>query len=318
MKMQQQVEQSKKDFIKIEDKIDKSISLIKSVKSIYIIQRILLHLDEKKKLDILKYNKNIQKQIGIDIEYFKKISGKYKIKEKNGIEKVYALDTNLILFEGKYLNSKKNGEGNEYKDGKLIFEGEYLNGKKDKKGKEYNNDGELIFEGEYKNGLRNGDGKEYNNKFMHLYHSYNYEDFKDKLIFEGKYKNGQRWSGKEYSNEGYLIYEGEYKNGQRLSGKEYYNKGNLIIYEGTYLEGRRWNGKFYYQKYSYETYEGEYVDVRLSCKQYINNKLVFEGEYLNYKRNGKGKEYKNDKLILEGKYKIKKEMVKVKNIKMIY
>ena len=70
--MEKQAEQSKKDSIKIEDKIDNSISLIKSVKSIYIIKKILFNLDEKKKLDILKYSKNIQKQIGIDLEYFKK------------------------------------------------------------------------------------------------------------------------------------------------------------------------------------------------------------------------------------------------------
>ena len=162
--MEQKIELSKNDSIKIVDKIDKSISLIKLVKSIYIIERTLLHLDEKKKLDMLKYNKDFQKQMGFDIEYYKKISGKCKIQEKNGNEKIYELDTHLISFEGKYLNSKKNGEGKEYKDGKLIFEGEYLNGKKDKKGKKYNNDGELIFEGEYKNGLRNGNGKEYYNQ----------------------------------------------------------------------------------------------------------------------------------------------------------
>ena len=48
-------------------------------------------------------------------------------------------------------------------NGKLIFQGEYLNDKKNGKGKEYNNNGKLIFEGEYLNGKRwNGNGKEYN------------------------------------------------------------------------------------------------------------------------------------------------------------
>ena len=42
----------------------------------------------------------------------------------------------------------------------LIFEGEYLNEKRNGKGKEYNDDGELTFEGEYINGKRNGKGKE--------------------------------------------------------------------------------------------------------------------------------------------------------------
>ena len=36
-----------------------------------------------------------------------------------------------------------------------------------------------------------------------------------------------------------------------------------------------------------------------------NGKLIFEGEFLNGKRHGKGKEYDelNDKLIFEGEYK---------------
>ena len=48
----------------------------------------------------------------------------------------------------------KNGKGRvkEYNFGKLIFEGEYLNGKKNGKGKEYDFMGNLIFEGEYLNG----------------------------------------------------------------------------------------------------------------------------------------------------------------------
>ena len=36
----------------------------------------------------------------------------------------------------------------------LIYEGEYLNGKKNGKGKEYNDDGDLIFEGEFLNGKK--------------------------------------------------------------------------------------------------------------------------------------------------------------------
>ena len=39
-------------------------------------------------------------------------------------------------------------------DDELIFEGEYLNGKRNGKGKEYNFYGKLIFEGEYLNGER--------------------------------------------------------------------------------------------------------------------------------------------------------------------
>ena len=62
-----------------------------------------------------------------------------------------------------------NGKGKEYNyDGKLIFEGEYLNGKRNGKGKEYNYDGKLIFEGEYKSDkIWNGKGYDQNNNLLY-------------------------------------------------------------------------------------------------------------------------------------------------------
>ena len=49
-----------------------------------------------------------------------------------------------MIFEGEYLNGKRNGKGKEYYDnGKLTFEGEYLNGKRNGKGREYDYNGKL-------------------------------------------------------------------------------------------------------------------------------------------------------------------------------
>ena len=71
----------------------------------------------------------------------------------------------------------------------MIFEGEYLNGKRNGKGKEYYfSNGKLKFEGEYLNGERNGNGKEYN--------------YNCKLEFEGEYINGKRWNGKGFKKNG--------------------------------------------------------------------------------------------------------------------
>ena len=48
----------------------------------------------------------------------------------------------------------KIGKGKDHNnDGKLIYEGEYVNGKRNGYGKEYKND-LLIFDGEYKNGKK--------------------------------------------------------------------------------------------------------------------------------------------------------------------
>ena len=58
-----------------------------------------------------------------------------------------------IIFEGEYLNGKRNGKVKEYYyDGKLLFEGEYLNGKR-WNGKGYNKNGNIEFE------IKDGKGK---------------------------------------------------------------------------------------------------------------------------------------------------------------
>ena len=77
------------------------------------------------------------------------------------------------------------------------------------------------------------------------------------------------------------------------------------------------------EKYFYDydlLYEGEYINGERNGKgkEYsLNNKLLYEGEYLNGKRNGLGKEYdKNGNLIYEGEYlddkKKKSEKIKYK------
>ena len=215
--------------IKLGEKIIiKSNADLNNIKSNFILKNIFSFINEKSKLDIFKYNKNFQKKLNINIEDYKKISGKYIEGERNGYAKEYD-DWDNLLFEGEYLNGKKNGKGKEYSGGYVEFEGEYKNGKRNGHGKEYYFD-KLIFEGDYLNGKRNGKGKEYNND--------------DKLIFKGEYLNGERWNGqfydnnnntqynlingngkvKEFSSYGQLYFEGEFRNGKKME-----NVKNMIM-----------------------------------------------------------------------------------------
>ena len=76
--------------------------------------------------------------------------GEFRYNKKwNG--KGYNKNGNII-----YELTKGNGKVKEYNDydGKIMFEGKYLNGKRNGKGKEYDNIGKIIFEGEYSNGER--------------------------------------------------------------------------------------------------------------------------------------------------------------------
>ena len=167
------------------------------------------------------------------------------------------------------------------------YSGKYIIFESKEKVKEYkyyySQEDYLIYEGEYLKGSRNGKGKEY--------------DYYGNIIFEGEYLNGKRnGKGKEYEDK-FLVFEGEYLNGGKWNGKGYDENKN-IIYQII-------NGKGFIKKYLI----GPLVLLRehnlngnfpKTVKYYD---LLFEGEYLNGKKNGKVKEYdENNNLIFEGEY----------------
>ena len=110
------------------------------------------------------YNKIFQKIFGVDIKNYKILSGKYSTVKKNGNGKgrVYILKTKRLIFEGEFLNGKKNGKGKEFdEENHLIFYGEYLDGKfwngigkakNDNNHSDSDNDDSLFFE--YINGKK--------------------------------------------------------------------------------------------------------------------------------------------------------------------
>ena len=83
------------------------------------------------------------------------------------------------------------------------------------------------------------------------------------------------------------MFEGEYLNGKRNGkGIEYYSNGNKL-FEGEYLNDLKWNGKGYDDNGNiiYELNNGNG-----KVKEYIRNKLIFDGEYLDGKKNGTEKD----------------------------
>ena len=307
-----------------------------NINSTFIIQTIFSFLDERKILELVKYNKNLQEKLDISLIDYKVYSGKYKIGEKNGKGQEFYLCNDKLLFDGKYLNGKRSGKGKEYnKDGELIYEGEYLNGKRDGHGKEYIGPVggyRIYYEGEYLNGIKL-DGIIY--KVHNSIQDINYVS---------EIKNGQG-----YIQKGFMIYkigeviiEGEYKNGKlNGKGKEYYYPCYIgdpyeITFEGEYKNGKKWNGKVNINieiidkitDYSnLELKDGKGIMIEINCDhifigEFVNgekngkgkeyyvyssseNKLFFEGEYKNGKKNGKGKEYalNNGQVTFDGYYK---------------
>ena len=197
---------------KTKNKNEKHIAFNKAIKSIINLKFIFSFIIEKKRLNIIKYNKDIQKKLGIDIERYKKKIDRYIIVDRNGCVREYILDTNILIFEGRYLNDKRNGKGEEYDfNGRRIFKGEFLNGKRNGNGKEYFYNNQVKFEGEY---LK---GKIWNGICYNYYENETY-----------KIKNGSGYI-KEYDSEGVLKFEGEYLNGERNGkGKEYHLGGKYL------------------------------------------------------------------------------------------
>ena len=83
------------------------------------------YVNLKQKFEILKHNKSLQNAININIRHYQLFNGdilnkeNWDVKEYNGI-------IDELVFEGEYLNCKRNGKGKvfDYNDF-LIFESEY-------------------------------------------------------------------------------------------------------------------------------------------------------------------------------------------------
>ena len=108
--------------------------MLDNINSIVIFKKLFSHLDEKIKLKSIKYNKKLQNKININLINYKYYRGKYIIYETNIKGKEYDKYGKLI-FDGEFLNGKRNGKGKEYKYGILEYDGEYLNGERNGKGK---------------------------------------------------------------------------------------------------------------------------------------------------------------------------------------
>jgi hypothetical protein len=194
-------------------------------------KNIFSFLSKKKTLKIISFNNKYQNKLGICLDDYKKLCEIYIDENRNGFGKILELKTKTTIFEGNFLNGKKNGKGKEYnKNHDIIFEGIYLNDIKMSgngydengnnilkieeggKGKEYDYSGKLIYEGEYLNGKRNGKGKEFSDK---------------KLFFEGEYLYNHKRKGKLYVK-GILEFEGEYLFDRKWNGKGFDENGKMI------------------------------------------------------------------------------------------
>ena len=81
--------------------------MLKNVKASYFLRVLFSYMDEKQKLEFIKYNKSLQENINISLINYKYFSGKYIEYESKGKGKEFIFFSDRLLYEGEYLNGKK-------------------------------------------------------------------------------------------------------------------------------------------------------------------------------------------------------------------
>ena len=97
-----------KENKKINNSIRNDTTNLKNdIKSLYIKQKIFSFMSSNSILYIFFYSKYFQNILNININNYKLKARRYKEGERNGKGKEYSLETNILLFEGEYLDGKK-------------------------------------------------------------------------------------------------------------------------------------------------------------------------------------------------------------------
>ena len=77
-----------------------------NIKASYFLRIVFSCIEEKQKLEFIKYNKFLQENFNISLINYKYLSQRYIIFESNGNGKEYYYNSTLE-FEGEYLNGKE-------------------------------------------------------------------------------------------------------------------------------------------------------------------------------------------------------------------
>ena len=77
--------------------------MLENIKSTYIMKILFSYLNDSRKLKLIKYNKNFQRKININLEIYKLFSDRYIIYEEKGKGKEYDSYSDLLIYEGEFL-----------------------------------------------------------------------------------------------------------------------------------------------------------------------------------------------------------------------
>lgn len=213
-------------------------------------------------------------------------------------------------YAGEKVDGMRHGKGSEYNSkGQIKYEGSWVKGIRSGSGKIYSRNGVVGYEGELLDGKKHGVGSEY--------------DEQGTKVYEGPFLNGMRHgqSGKLFDEDGILRFHGSFFNGRKYGTGHSYcvnRKGtelcyiglwsstqclipDIILYHGEHIDGHPHGTGVEYEhsagrkvededlkKHDVLHFKGEF---RIGRVNYGQGDIVYEGEFKNGKRHGKGFEY---------------------------
>lgn len=199
------------------------------------------------------------------------------------------------VFEGYFLNGKKNGHGKYIWANGDVFDGNWVDGKRNGKGKVTWSNG-ASFDGEWKdNQMSEGkrtypNGEKYEGQWhdgkMHGRGTYTWADG---TSYEGEWKDNQKSGQGRYTFASGSYYEGTLENDSfEGNGKRVYAGGD--VYEGQWHDSKK-HGRGTYTWADGTYYEGEFADGNFNGfgKKVYSSGDVYEGQWKDDKRTGKGR-----------------------------
>ena len=253
----------------------------------------MLKNDKLSKITIYYDNGQIQNETCLDdgkiisYKFYQEMNTRYYVDSKLFYEinldknnllkhyKFYNSDTQIITYEGEYVNNKKTGYGKEYySNGNVSYEGNWVDDSFYGEGINYYENGIIEFNGLYERGKKNGFGTSYfedgskkseenwsndvrfgNNKIFH----------KNGHIEMDGYFNDDYFKGLSYRENGLKMYGGEMA---RDSSDKYFNNGigdsfhaNGVKYYSGQWRNNQYDGfgKLYYENGDIQ-YNGNFKD----------------------------------------------------------
>ena len=128
--------------------------MISNIKSIFITRKVFSFSNEVIKLKLIRYNKNMQSKMNINLINYKTFSGRYIIFETKQKGKEYDSHNDKLIYEGEYLNGKRwNGTEIVYRY-RCLYKKEYINGIRGDSKSESIFDENKVYKGELANGKK--------------------------------------------------------------------------------------------------------------------------------------------------------------------